>query len=112
MAGDDGLDNAPLEFEKSRLAVVSQQNLECGVALTLEGSVPTKPVPSGMRRVEMGAGNPAGRQWLGGRVGATMRQQLGEDVGVRASRALAVRRRDRLKNLDAPKAARKDTVRV
>jgi hypothetical protein len=72
VASHYGLDNTSLEFDELRIA--SQPNLESGVAFTLERLATAEAVPSRMRRIAMGARNPTSRQWLGGRVGATMRE--------------------------------------
>ena len=60
----------------------------------------------------MGAGHPAVRNRLGGRMGTPASQQFRQQVGVRSIRALAVCRGDRLIDLESADAADEYPVRL
>ena len=108
-----GFDYAPFDVDELRFAVASQQYLESRVALPLERSAMTEPVPNRMRRIEMGARNPARRQQLRWpRECVCWRSSLGRTWRVRTVGAFPVRRRDRLKDLDAPDTADENPMRV
>jgi len=70
----------------------------------------TKGVPHRMRRIEVGARNPSRRQSFRGCVGSFVPQQLRKNVRMRTLRALAVCRRNRLKDLDASDPANEHPV--
>ena len=75
------------------------------MGLLVPGAAMAEAVLERMGRYEMGARHEAVWHRLGRGMGAAGAQQLRQDMGVRAFRALAVGRRDRLIDLAAPEAA-------
>ena len=81
------------------------------MGLLVPGAAMAEAVLERMGRHEMRARHQAVWHRLGRGMGAAGAQQLRQDVGVRAFRALAVGRRDRLVDLAAAEAGHEDAMR-
>ena len=72
--GDHGIDDVAFERHQLCHPITFEQDLKGCMILLSERALPAELIAQRMRRIDMRAGNPAFRQRLRRRVGATMRQ--------------------------------------
>jgi hypothetical protein len=109
---DHRIDDLPLERHEFRHSVTLEQKFECIVIAAPQRSFPSELIAKRMRRINVRTRDPSLGQWPGCRMGAAMREQFWQNVGVGPYRTLSARRRDRLKDLGPADTADEDAMRV
>jgi hypothetical protein len=112
LACHDGRGDANFDVYQPGNAISRKQRLEGIMTFPPERPAISVCILKRVRRIEMGAGNVTRWQRLGGGVGSTAAQQLRQNVGMRAIGTLPVRRRYRLKDLNAPDPADENPVQI
>src|SRR6516164_5242221 len=100
------------DVQEFRFAEAGEQTLKRRMTILTEGRAFPPGVSRWMGRIEVGARHkPCGNKFRRG-VCAPMAQQPGQYMGMRAFRALTVRRRYRLVDLDASELANEHAMRI